>query len=87
LIHINENAQYADRIGGCAREQGENKELMSDFTTPGPPAATELNGQQMQALRSVPSGAVALSGIAVLLLLLAWLAIYIFIYLPRGMVG
>ena len=58
---------------------------MSDPTYPG--EAASLDQQQMQALRSVPSGAVALSGIAVLLLLLAWLAIYLFIYLPRGMVG
>jgi hypothetical protein len=58
---------------------------MSDPTLPG--EATSLDQQQKQALRSVPSGAIALSGVAVLLLLLAWLAIYLFIYLPRGMVG
>lgn len=58
---------------------------MSDGTRPG--EATSLDQRQTQALRSVPSGAIALSGIAVLLLLLAWLAIYLFIYLPRGMVG
>ena len=60
---------------------------MSDFRSPDPAAATELNERQMQLLRSVPSGSVALSGIAVLLLLIAWLMIYLFIYLPRGMVG
>jgi hypothetical protein len=58
---------------------------MSDPTLPS--GAASLDQQQMQALRSVPSGAIALSGLAVLLLLLAWLAIYLFIYLPRGMVG
>ena len=46
-----------------------------------------LDPDQLQALRDVPSGALALSGAAVALLLLAWLAIYFLIYLPRGMVG
>jgi len=58
---------------------------MSDPTPPG--ATGSFNQRQMQALRSVPSGAVALSGVALLLLLIAWLAIYFFVYLPRGMVG
>ena len=34
-----------------------------------------------------PTGAVVVSGIAVGLLLLAWLFIYIFVFLPRGTVG
>ena len=34
-----------------------------------------------------PAGALAVSGIAVGLLLLAWLYIYIFVFLPRGSVG
>jgi hypothetical protein len=38
-------------------------------------------------LTDVPRGAVALAGIAVALLLLAWLLIYLFVFLPRGMVG
>jgi hypothetical protein len=47
----------------------------------------DLDEQQLLALREVPSGAVVLGGIAVLLLLLAWLLIYLLVYLPRGMVG
>ena len=43
-----------------------------------------LNEEQ---LRPVPSGALALIGVAVGLLLIAWLLIYLLIYLPRGMVG
>ena len=43
--------------------------------------------QQLLALREVPSGAIVLGGTAVLLLLLAWLLIYLLVYLPRGMVG
>jgi len=39
------------------------------------------------AMERTPSGAVAVSGIAVTLLLLCWLAIYIFVFLPRGTVG
>jgi hypothetical protein len=46
-----------------------------------------LDEQQLLALREVPSGAIALGGTAVLLLLIAWLLIYLLVYLPRGMVG
>jgi hypothetical protein len=46
-----------------------------------------LNEEQLQALQSVPSGAAALSGASVLLLLIAWLLIYFLVYLPRGMVS
>jgi hypothetical protein len=38
-------------------------------------------------LERVPEGAMALAGIAVGLLLLAWLLIYFFVFLPRGSVG
>ena len=47
----------------------------------------DLDQQQLLALREVPSGAIALGGAAVLLLLIAWLLIYLLVYLPRGMVG
>ena len=47
----------------------------------------DLDEQQMLALREVPSGAIALGGTAVLLLLIAWVLIYLLVYLPRGMVG
>ena len=36
---------------------------------------------------AAPRGALVVSGIAVGLLLLAWLTIYIFVFLPRGIVG
>jgi len=49
--------------------------------------AADLDQQQLLALREVPSGAIALGGMAVLLLLIAWLLIYLLVYLPRGMVG
>ena len=39
------------------------------------------------ALREVPKGALALAGLTVGLLMLAWLLIYAFVFLPRGMVG
>ena len=56
---------------------------------PTPPSEdqTTLNQAQFEALRRVPAGAAALSGVAVLLLLVAWLLIYFLIYLPRGMIG
>jgi hypothetical protein len=51
------------------------------------PRPVELDQRQLLALREVPSGAIALGGTAVLLLLIAWLFIYLLIYLPRGMIG
>lgn len=38
-------------------------------------------------LADVPKGAFAVAGIAVGLLMLSWLAIYLFVFLPRGTVG
>lgn len=40
-----------------------------------------------EALRQTPKGAFALAGLTVGLLMLAWLAIYLFVFLPRGSVG
>jgi asparagine N-glycosylation enzyme membrane subunit Stt3 len=40
-----------------------------------------------EALEQVPRGAFALAGASVALLMLAWLAIYFLIFLPRGQVG
>jgi len=59
---------------------------MSDTNRPEPRPA-DLDQQQLLALREVPRGAIALGGVAVVLLLLAWLLIYLLVYLPRGMVG
>ncbi len=39
------------------------------------------------ALKEVPRGAIAVAGTAVTLLILCWLAIYLFVFLPRGSVG
>ena len=39
------------------------------------------------AMEEAPKGAVVVSGIAVGLLILCWLLIYIFVFLPRGTVG
>ncbi len=38
-------------------------------------------------LDQVPSGALALAGLSVGLLLLAWFLMYLFVFLPRGQVG
>jgi hypothetical protein len=40
-----------------------------------------------QVMREVPKGAWALSGLTVGLLLLCWILIYAFVFLPRGMVS
>ena len=39
------------------------------------------------ALRQTPRGAFALAGVTVALLMAAWLAIYLFVFLPRGSIG
>ncbi len=38
-------------------------------------------------LADVPRGAMALAGLTVLLLLIAWFAMYFLVFLPRGQVG
>jgi len=38
-------------------------------------------------LRTVPLGAAVLAGSAVALVVLGYLAIYLFVFLPRGIVG
>jgi hypothetical protein len=48
--------------------------------------ADEANEMEA-ALTQVPRGALALAGTAVGLLMLAWLLIYLFVFLPRGQVG
>lgn len=48
---------------------------------------SELNEGELKALEAVPQGAAILAGIAVGLLLIAWLLIYFLIYLPRGSIG
>jgi len=47
----------------------------------------EFDVEQLRRVAPVPSGAAALAGAAVFLLFLAWVLIYLLIYLPRGMVG
>jgi len=49
--------------------------------------AAELSADQLSRLAPLPRGAAALAGVSVGLLLLAWILIYLLIYLPRGMVG
>jgi len=51
------------------------------------PSDTEELEQLEEAMRPGPVGAVAVSGIAVGLLLLGWFFVYFFIFLPRGTVG
>jgi hypothetical protein len=51
-----------------------------------PPDAAE-DAALERVMREVPRGALALSGLTVGLLLLAWLYVYLFVFLPRGMVG
>lgn len=48
--------------------------------------AEELRRLEL-ALTVAPRGALAVSGIAVGLLMLCWLGIYFFVFLPRGPVG
>ncbi len=50
-------------------------------------AAAELDPERQRLLAEVPKGTVAVAGAALLLLLVGWLALYLFVYLPRGMIG
>ena len=47
----------------------------------------ELDVASNPDLQAVPSGAFALAGTAVGLLLVAWFSIYVFVFLARGPVG
>jgi hypothetical protein len=38
-------------------------------------------------MREVPKGALALAGLTVGLLVLAWFAIYLFVFIPRGSIS
>ena len=40
-----------------------------------------------EAMQDTPSGAIALAGITVGLLIFFWFIVYLFVYLPRGLVG
>jgi hypothetical protein len=58
--------------------------------TPTTPHSKEPMGDEPElerALVEVPRGALALAGIATALLLIAWFAIYVFVFLPRGTVN
>lgn len=57
---------------------------MSDDTRDNAPVR---DAELERVLSEVPRGAMALAGISVGLLLLAWLAIYLFVFLPRGPVS
>lgn len=53
-----------------------------------PPDDDGLSDAKLEAaLEETPKGAFALAGVAVGSLMLAWLAMYLFVFLPRGSVG
>ena len=64
---------------------------MSDPTYPTSRHDYASDAEELERLEAAmsdgPRGALAVSGIAVGLLILCWLAIYFFIFLPRGTVG
>jgi hypothetical protein len=52
------------------------------------PSADDIDDDALEGVMAeVPRGALALSGLTVGLLLLAWFAMYLFVFLPRGSVG
>jgi hypothetical protein len=61
---------------------------MPDFdqsSTSLPPEGSPADDAALaEVLKTVPKGAFALAGIAVSLLMLAWLIVYVFIFLARG---
>lgn len=64
---------------------------MSDSSYPSGEHDFADDGAELEALESAmdvaPRGAAVISGVAVGLLVLCWLLIYIFVFLPRGTVG
>ena len=63
---------------------------MSDYSSPAaqPNAPEDVDEEALaDVLRIVPLGAAVLAGGAVALLVLGYLAIYLLIFLPRGVVG
>ena len=51
-------------------------------------SSDEVDGEALErVMAEVPRGALALSGLTVGLLLLAWFLMYVFVFLPRGPVG
>ena len=54
----------------------------------GPPSGHDIGDPALErVMAEVPRGALVLSGLTVGLLLLAWLFVYAFVFLPRGMVS
>jgi hypothetical protein len=55
----------------------------------GPPHADDAvtEAQLLDVLQSVPRGTLLLCGFGVSTLLLAWLAVYVFLFMARGFVG
>ena len=64
---------------------------MSEPAYPPGPHDYGSNAEELErlktAMREAPSGALMVSGIAVGLLIVCWLAIYFFVFIPRGTVG
>jgi hypothetical protein len=52
---------------------------------PGSPGEDDARLERV--MREVPHGALALAAVAVGLLMIAWILIYLFVFLPRGTVG
>jgi hypothetical protein len=53
-----------------------------------PPQASQPHDPELErAMKAVPQGAIALAGTAVILLLAAWLLMYLLVFLPRGPVS
>lgn len=53
-----------------------------------PPTGDSPSDEALErVMQEVPSGALALSALTVALMLLAWFFIFVFVFLPRGMVS
>jgi hypothetical protein len=59
----------------------------SEGSSADPGADTVDEAALAEVMREVPKGAVALAGAAVALLAIAWVLIYLFVFVPRGVVG
>lgn len=72
-------------------ERRNDEERMAEESYPAGPHDYASDGEELErleaALDEAPRGALVLSLIAVGLLLIGWLGIYFFVFIPRGTVG
>ena len=84
LTQINALARRFPPNAAAAKNRG----AKSGCVMPEDDEAARIEAARLEAaLKETPRGAFALAGTSVALLILCWLSIYFFVFLPRGQVG